>query len=105
LTEAGDERLRKEWKEIKVGGPRDNPHGIAVYKLPAKDGRGAWFARRSVHRELDFQRWKEGLKSELAEGLKMGEKGNVRGIGAERIVEHVEPGHGTEIQGEYDVEI
>lgn len=39
--------------------PRDNLHGIAMYKLAAKDGKGAWFARRSLHRGVDvrFEKW------------------------------------------------
>ncbi|KAL2164243.1 hypothetical protein VTH06DRAFT_3459 [Thermothelomyces fergusii] len=62
------EKLRREWKDLKVhqqtqgggGGGNNsssnsnsnnnNPHQIAVYKMSAKDGKGAWFARRSLHR-------------------------------------------------------
>lgn len=95
----GDEQcaaqLRKEWKEIKVG-PKENPMRMSVYKLASKDGRGAWFARRSVHREFGFERWREGLAREFEKTLRrVGEKadpaapgvGNIRGIGAEKRVE------------------
>ncbi|KAI1327856.1 hypothetical protein F5Y16DRAFT_370511 [Xylariaceae sp. FL0255] len=80
--------LRKEWKEVKLNASA-NPFGMHVFKLSSKDGRGAWFARRSVHRGLSFETWKSGMESELAEGLKVqGEPGDgaVRGLGADRRV-------------------
>lgn len=83
-------QLQKEWKEVKVP-PKDNPMNITVYKLPAKDGRGAWFARRSVHDGLSFDKFKLGLKREFSETMKAFNgpgTGNVRGIGAERRAEH-----------------
>ncbi|KAI9166888.1 START-like domain-containing protein [Paramyrothecium foliicola] len=83
-------QLRKEWKEVKVN-PRENPLGISVYKLSAKDGKGAWFARRSTHEGLDFDKWKLGLEREFHESMKVQGgpgSGNIRGIGAERRVEH-----------------
>ncbi|PTD10528.1 putative PH domain-containing protein C19A8.02 [Fusarium culmorum] len=81
--------LRKEWKEIKVNA-KDNPLGINVYKLGAKDGRGAWFARRSVHEGLSFDDWKKGLSVEFSETMKVQGapgSGNIRGIGADKRVE------------------
>lgn len=83
-------RLRKEWKEVKTN-PRDNPLGISVYKLAGKDGKGTWFARRSVHAGLSFEQWKTGLQREFGESLKVQGapgSGNIRGVGAERNVEH-----------------
>lgn len=89
--------LRREWKEVKVPA-KDNPLGIAVYRLAARDGKGSWFARRSVHHGLTFDKWQLGLEREFAETLKAhGQQGggNVRGIGAERRVENrVVPGVG-----------
>ncbi|KAG0652232.1 hypothetical protein D0Z07_1341 [Hyphodiscus hymeniophilus] len=83
------EALQKEWKPVKLN-PRDNPLGMNVYKLGAKDGKGAWFARRSVHEGLGFTKWKKGLEKEFPETMKVqggpGE-GNIRGIGGERRVE------------------
>jgi hypothetical protein len=86
------QELRKEWKEVKVGaaGTPENPLGINVYKLGAKDGRGSWFARRSVHADLSFDRWRLGLEHEFAETMKVQTGpggGSIRGIGAERVVE------------------
>jgi hypothetical protein len=91
---AGDvEELQKQWgKPIKLNA-RDNPLGMSVYKLAGKDGKGAWFARRSVHEGLGFSKWKLGLEKEFPETMKVqggpGE-GNIRGIGGERRVEFKE---------------
>jgi hypothetical protein len=82
------EALQKEWKQVKMN-PRENPLGMSVYKLGGKDGRGSWFARRSVHEGLGFTKWKKGLEKEFPETMKVqggpGE-GNIRGIGGERRV-------------------
>lgn len=92
--------LQKEWgKPIKMGGPKDNPLGVHVWKLSANDGGGSWFGRRSVHEGMSFTRWQEKMSSEYDETLKVNlkkiEKGqtpdkSIRGIGAERKVEVVE---------------
>ncbi|KAM0559625.1 hypothetical protein ACHAPJ_004149 [Fusarium lateritium] len=87
ISQAQD--LQKEWKEVKVNA-KDNPLGISVYKLSAKDGRGAWFARRSVHEGLSFDDWKKGLAIEFSETMKVQGapgSGNIRGIGADKRVE------------------
>ncbi|EQL03566.1 START-like domain protein [Ophiocordyceps sinensis CO18] len=84
------DRLRDEWKEVKVNA-RDNPLGIRVYKLAGKDGQGSWFARRSVHDRLSFDRWKSGMEREFPETMKVQGSpgsGNIRGIGADKRVEH-----------------
>ncbi|KAI0850974.1 hypothetical protein F5Y00DRAFT_23511 [Daldinia vernicosa] len=81
-------QLRKEWKECKVN-PRENPLGLDVYKLAAKDGKGAWFARRSVHDGFTFEKWRLGLEKEFDESLKVEGgpgAGSIRGIGADRKV-------------------
>lgn len=92
--------LQKQWgKPIKMGGPKDNPLGLHVWKLSAHDGGGSWFGRRSVHEGMPFTRWQEKMSSEYDETLKVNlkkiEKGqtpdkSIRGIGAERKVEVVE---------------
>ena len=78
---------------------------MSVYKMAGKDGRGAWFARRSVHEGLGFRKWKLGLQREFPESMEVqggpGE-GNIRGIGSERRVESITvDGVGT-IEGEFD---
>lgn len=82
--------LQKEWKPVKLN-PKDNPLGLSVYKLDAKDGKGSWFARRSIHEGLEFENWKRGLEREFFETMKGHSgtgQGNIRGIGAEKRVEY-----------------
>ncbi|KAJ3480672.1 hypothetical protein NLG97_g8018 [Lecanicillium saksenae] len=84
--------LRKDWKEIKLNA-KDNPLDINVFKMSSKDGKGAWFARQSVHEGLSFDNWRAGLEREFAESLKVQGSpgtGNIRGIGADRHVEDKE---------------
>ena len=78
-----------------------------MYKLAGKDGRGSWFARRSVHEGMGFRKWKLGLQREFPETLEVqggpGE-GNIRGIGGERRVERMAiEGVGTVEGTTYDV--
>lgn len=70
---------------------------MSVYKLAGTDGKGAWFARRSVHCGLGFERWKRALQQEFPETMKVDGGpgvGNIRGIGGERCVECREAGGG-----------
>jgi Protein of unknown function (DUF3074) len=81
--------LQKEWgKPVKLSA-KDNPLNMAVYRLGGKDGRGAWFARRSVHEGLGFAKFKKSLEMEFPESLAVqgapGE-GNIRGIGGDKKV-------------------
>ena len=100
--------LQKEWsKPIKLAA-KENPLSMSVYKLGGKDGRGAWFARRSVHEGLGFRQWKLGLQREFPETMEVqggpGE-GNIRGIGGERRVAKIRvDGVGT-IEGQLWVQI
>ncbi|KAK0113137.1 hypothetical protein ONS95_014837 [Cadophora gregata] len=84
------EALQKEWKQVKLN-PKENPLGMSVYKLGGKDGKGSWFARRSVHEGLGFTKWKKGLEREFPETMKVAGgpgEGNIRGIGGERRMEY-----------------
>ncbi|KUL90702.1 hypothetical protein ZTR_00240 [Talaromyces verruculosus] len=91
--------LRKEWgKPIKMNNAKENPLNIPIYKLSGKDGKGAWFARRSVHKGLPFSRWKSKMQVEMDETLKARqeelEQGripatSIRGIGGDRRLEDV----------------
>jgi Protein of unknown function (DUF3074) len=88
--------LQKEWgKPLKLK-PSENPLGISVYKVPGKDGKGSWFARRSVHEGLGFDRFMRAFEKEFPTSLAVqgapGE-GNIRGIGAETRVEEIEAPH------------
>ncbi|KAJ5361063.1 hypothetical protein N7541_001907 [Penicillium brevicompactum] len=92
--------LQKEWgKPLKMGGPKDNPLDVAVWKLSANDGGGSWFGRRSVHEGLPFDQWRNKISTEYDETLKVNQKkiakgqtpdGSIRGIGAEQKVESIE---------------
>ncbi|CAZ81959.1 unnamed protein product [Tuber melanosporum] len=85
----GVEELRREWRPINLSA-KENPLGIQVFKLQSRDGKGAWFARRSVHAGIGFKRFRAGLEREFQQGDGKGvreERGNVRGIGRERQVE------------------
>ena len=86
------DQLRKEWKEVKINA-KENPHNMTVFKMGSKDGRGAWFARQSVHEGLSFDKWKNGLELEFKESMKVQGSpgsGNIRGIGADKRVEDSE---------------
>ncbi|KAJ5294642.1 hypothetical protein PENANT_c006G10923 [Penicillium antarcticum] len=92
--------LQKQWgKPVKVGGPKDNPLDVTLWKLSATDGGGSWFGRRSVHAGLPFSRWREKMSSEYDETLKVNQRkihkgqtpdNSIRGIGAEEKVETIE---------------
>lgn len=78
---------------------KENPLNIPIYKLSGKDGRGAWFARRSVHKGLPFSRWKSKMQVEMDETLKARQEElkqgrvpatSIRGIGGDRRLEQVE---------------
>ncbi|WEW55306.1 hypothetical protein PRK78_000735 [Emydomyces testavorans] len=88
--------LQKEWGKPfnRIDNVKENPMQIPVYKLKSKDGKGTWFARRSVHvGPLPFDKFKEKLQSELAETMRirdeMGEGGSIRGVGSERRLERL----------------
>lgn len=85
--------LQKEWgKPIKLS-TKENALGMSVYKAAGRDGRGAWFARRSVHEGLGFSKFKRGLQREFPESLEAGGgnpgEGNIRGIGGQKKVEDI----------------
>ena len=90
--------LQKEWgKPVKLSA-KDNPLNMAVYRMGGKDGKGAWFARRSVQEGLGFAKFKKSLEMEFPESLAVqgapGE-GNIRGIGGDKRVEDITvPGKG-----------
>ncbi len=93
--------LQKEWgKAVKLSA-KENPLHMSVYKLGGKDGRGAWFARRSVHEGLSFARFKRGLEREFPESLAVqgapGE-GNIRGIGGEKKLESIKIGNKGKVE-------
>ena len=94
-------KLQKEWgKPVKLKAS-ENTLGISVYKLGGKDGKGSWFARRSVHEGLGFARFRSAFEKEFATSLAVqgppGE-GNIRGIGAEKRIEDIDVPHRGHIE-------
>ncbi|KAI5816789.1 hypothetical protein BZA77DRAFT_311922 [Pyronema omphalodes] len=81
--------LQKEWKPVKLSS-KENQLGISVFKLPAKDGKGTWFARRSIHTNISFDRFEAGLRHEFSQETP--EEGSrpapVRGIGKDLLIRH-----------------
>lgn len=93
--------LQKEWgKPLKLN-KNENQLGVSVYKVSGKDGRGAWFARRSVHEGLSFSRFKKAFETEFPTSLAVqgapGE-GNIRGIGAETRVVDINVPHRGKVE-------
>lgn len=88
------ELLRKEWgKPLKMNNAKENPLNISIYKMSGTDGKGAWFARRSVHKGLPFSRWRLKMQAEMRETLEARQKEkaqgqvpgmSIRGIGGDR---------------------
>lgn len=81
---------------------KDNPLDVHVYKLGSKDGKGAWFARRSLHEGLSFDQWKDGMQREFVETMKVQGhpgSGSIRGIGADKRVENHEVPDCGHVQG------
>lgn len=83
------EALRDGWgKPLRLG--KENQLGVTMYKMTAYDRNGAWFARRSVHEGLGFEKWKRAMRREFPESLTVNGgpgSGSIRGIGAERRLE------------------
>lgn len=94
----GHEKYQKEWgKPIKIKAA-ENTLGLSVYKMSGKDGKGSWFARRSVHEGLGYNQFKRSLQMEFEKSLaEVGPPGtgNVRGIGGEERVEQIKGERGT----------
>jgi hypothetical protein len=102
-TIAAAAELRKDWKEIKMNA-KENPLAVNVYKMPGKDGGGAWFARQSTHNSLSFDEWKTGLEREFEESLKVQGGpgvGSIRGIGADKRVENKEIEESGKLSGTF----
>lgn len=84
--------LQSGWgKPIKFSA-KDNPLQVAVYKMAGKDRHGAWFARRSVHEGIGFNKFKTAMLREFPQTLtvKGGPgAGSIRGIGGDERLERI----------------
>lgn len=69
---------------------KNNPLNVQVYKMAGNDRHGAWFARKSVHEGLGFDKMKRAMMREfpLSLSVKGGPgAGAVRGIAADKRLE------------------
>lgn len=87
-----DAALQKEWgKPQKI--KDDNPLNVSVYKMSGHDKGGAWFARRSVHQGIGFEKLHEAMASEFDVSLAVKDgpgSGAVRGIAGDNKLEEKE---------------
>jgi hypothetical protein len=85
--------IQSAWGKPIKNPAKDNPLDITVYKMSGNDKRGAWFARRSIHQNLGFTRWKKMMQKEFATSMaQTGGPGTgaVRGIAADKRLEKEE---------------
>ncbi|KAL9050741.1 MAG: hypothetical protein Q9162_006448 [Coniocarpon cinnabarinum] len=96
-----DSDAAKAWGKPYKMSAKENPLAVQVYKMAAHDRHGAWFARRSVHQGLGFEKWKKAAQHEFLESLKVQEgpgSGAVRGVGADRRLEKLAGPHNSKIE-------
>ncbi|KAI9672721.1 MAG: hypothetical protein M1831_000156 [Alyxoria varia] len=93
-----DADQEKAWGKPLNLAKKDNPLGIMLFKRAGHDKHGAWFARRSVHQGIGFEKMKKAMQREFLESLKKKEgpgSGAVRGVAADRRMEkHIVEGLG-----------
>ncbi|RPB29336.1 hypothetical protein L211DRAFT_4735 [Terfezia boudieri ATCC MYA-4762] len=98
--------IEKLYKSVKLPTTPPPSGDMKLWKFSASDGKGVWFARKSVHGSIGFERFRRGLDVEFAlkesglEGMERqevpeGRVDSVRGIGCiERVGEKVVEGGG-----------
>jgi hypothetical protein len=82
--------IQSAWGKHIKNPAKDNPLNITVYKMSGHDKHGAWFARRSIHQNLGFTKWKKLMQREFGESLaQIGGAGTgaIRGIAADKRLE------------------
>ncbi|KAF2150977.1 hypothetical protein K461DRAFT_279756 [Myriangium duriaei CBS 260.36] len=87
--------LQKAWGKPYKFSAKENPLDVKVYKMAAHDRHGAWFARRSVHEGISFERMKKAMQWEFLESLAIEGgpgAGAVRGIGVDSRLEQFNVG-------------
>ncbi|KAI5370407.1 Putative START-like domain superfamily protein [Septoria linicola] len=87
------EKLLKSWGKPYKFKKEENPLGVSLYKLAGNDRHGAWFARRSIHEGIGFDKFKRAMMREFSHALTVqGEPGAgaVRGIAADRRLERID---------------
>lgn len=84
------EDLQNQWGKPLKTSAKENPLGVAVFKMAGHDRHGAWFARRSVHEGVGFARFKKAMSGEIAHTLTVQGgpgAGAVRGLAGDRRIE------------------
>lgn len=87
------ESLQKNWGKPMKFNKRDNPLDINVFKMAGHDRHGAWFARKSVHEGLGFDKFKRAMMREFPESMAVSGgpgAGAIRGLTADRRLERIE---------------
>lgn len=87
------ESLQKNWGKPMKFKDADNPLKVAVFKMAGHDRHGAWFARKSVHEGLGFDRFKRAMMREFSESLTVTGgpgAGAIRGLAADRRLERID---------------
>ncbi|QIW96044.1 hypothetical protein AMS68_001562 [Peltaster fructicola] len=96
------EELQGQWGKPMKFSSKENPLEVAVYKMAGKDRHGGWFARRSIHEGIGFSKFRDAMRREFAESLKVEGgpgAGCIRGIAADKSLE----GHDVEGIGRVEV--
>ncbi|KAF2857648.1 hypothetical protein K470DRAFT_260585 [Piedraia hortae CBS 480.64] len=86
------EALQKQWgRPIKLSG-KEIPQEVALFKMAGNDRHGAWFARRSVHEGIGFDKFHHALRYEFDQSLAVhGDvgAGAIRGLAGDQRLERV----------------
>ena len=90
---ADHESLQSHWGKPMKFNQKANPLNIAIYKVAGHDRHGAWFARRSVHEGLGFNKFKQAMMREFQESMNVAGgpgAGAIRGLAADQRLEQIE---------------
>jgi hypothetical protein len=83
--------LQSVWGKPLKSSPKENPHAVSLYKASGKDRHGSWFARRSVHEGIGFDKMRAAMEAEFGASLKAESKkpgaGAIRGLAADEMLD------------------
>ncbi|KAK4635375.1 hypothetical protein CLAFUW4_00256 [Fulvia fulva] len=86
-------KLAKQWGKPMKFKKETNPLDVSLYKMAGHDRHGAWFARRSVHEGLGFDKFKRAMLREFPQSLSVEGgpgAGAIRGLAADRRLERID---------------
>ncbi|KAK3110543.1 hypothetical protein LTR53_015044, partial [Teratosphaeriaceae sp. CCFEE 6253] len=84
------EVLQKSWGKPYKYSASANPHGVALFKMAGHDRHGAWFARRSIHEGIGFEKFRRAMSKEFPHTLAVEGgpgAGAIRGLAADQRLE------------------